>query len=43
VPHIPFATLAQRHTVYAYAAVFLIHAAYALNLLWNFHQSKRHT
>ncbi len=40
MPHIPFATLSQRHTVYAYAAVLLIHGAYALNLFWKFHRSK---
>ena len=28
--HIPFATLSQRHLVYAYAAVALIHTSYAV-------------
>lgn len=29
MPHIPFDTLAQRHVVYAYAAVWLIQFGYA--------------
>lgn len=40
MPHIPFQTLGQRHTVYAYAAVLFIHAAYALNLWLKTHKAK---
>jgi hypothetical protein len=31
--HIPFETLADRHLVYAYAAVAILHAIYATWLL----------
>jgi hypothetical protein len=38
--HIPFETLSQRHLVYAYAAVILIHAAYATWLLTAWRKAK---
>jgi hypothetical protein len=39
--HIPFATLSQRHLVYAYLAVCALHAAYVTRLAVAWRRTKR--
>lgn len=40
VGHIPFATLAQRHLVYAYATVWLLQGSYAVWLWMRFRKER---
>ena len=40
LPHIPFHTLAQRHLVFAYGAVWLLQFGYGIWLAIQWHKSR---
>jgi hypothetical protein len=41
MPHIPFSTLAQRHTVYAYCVVWLLQFGYGTYLALQWKKSRQ--